>query len=40
LLQYKTKTGIFDFNLAWNAIDEIDPVSWWKGNFEKSAPEL
>ncbi|CAG8698898.1 22566_t:CDS:2, partial [Gigaspora rosea] len=40
LLQYKTKTGIFDFNLAWNAIDELDPVSWRKGNFEKSAPEL
>ncbi|CAG8691933.1 13564_t:CDS:2, partial [Gigaspora margarita] len=27
LLQYKTKTGIFDFNLAWNAIDELDPAA-------------
>ncbi|CAG8584884.1 18644_t:CDS:2, partial [Gigaspora rosea] len=27
-------------NLAWNAVNEVDLVAWWKGNFKESLPEL
>lgn len=40
LTEYKTCTGTFDLPLAWNTINNIDPVAWWRGNFEISAPEL
>ncbi|CAG8772660.1 46533_t:CDS:2, partial [Gigaspora margarita] len=33
LLQYKTRT-------VWNAVDEVDLIAWWKGNFKESASEL
>jgi len=26
--------------LAWNTINEVDSVAWWKENFKISAPEL
>ncbi|CAG8854970.1 22996_t:CDS:1, partial [Gigaspora margarita] len=26
--------------LAWNAVNEVDPVAWWEGNFKESLPEL
>ncbi|CAG8846419.1 5440_t:CDS:2, partial [Gigaspora margarita] len=35
-----TRTGIFNLSLAWNAVNEVDPVAWWEGNFKKSSPEL
>jgi hypothetical protein len=28
LLQYKTRTGIFDIKLAWNTIGKVNPVIW------------
>ena len=40
LTEYKTKTGTFDLKLAWETVDKVDPIAWWKGNFETSAPEL
>lgn len=40
LIEYKTKTGIFNLQLAWETVNNVDPVAWWKGNFEQSAPEL
>ncbi|CAG8789005.1 26163_t:CDS:2, partial [Gigaspora rosea] len=27
-------------DLAWNAVDEVDPIAWWEGNFKESASEL
>ncbi|CAB4430829.1 unnamed protein product [Rhizophagus irregularis] len=35
-----TKTGAFDLKLAWKTVGKVDPITWWKGNFETSAPEL
>ena len=40
LIEYRTQTGVFDFQLAWKTIDKVDPIAWWKGNFGISAPEL
>ncbi|CAG8714010.1 24876_t:CDS:2 [Gigaspora rosea] len=40
LLQYKTRTGVFSLDLAWNAVDEVDPIACWEGNFKESASEL
>jgi len=40
LIEYKTQTGVFNLPLAWKTIDKINPIAWWKGNFENSAPEL
>ncbi|CAG8579805.1 8623_t:CDS:1, partial [Gigaspora margarita] len=40
LLQYKTRTGIFNLSLAWKAVNEVDLVAWWEGNFKESSPEL
>ncbi|CAG8838609.1 30978_t:CDS:2, partial [Gigaspora margarita] len=40
LLQYKTRTGIFNFNLVWNIVDDVDPVAWWQGNFGELASKL
>ncbi|CAG8749868.1 10712_t:CDS:1 [Gigaspora rosea] len=39
LLQYKTQTGVFSLDFAWNAVDEVDPIAWWEGNFKESASE-
>ncbi|CAG8837751.1 31584_t:CDS:1, partial [Gigaspora margarita] len=35
-----TRTGIFNLSLAWNAVNEVDLVAWWEGNFKESLPEL
>ena len=40
LIEYKTQTGVFNFPLAWNTVDKVNPIAWWKGNFATSAPEL
>ena len=40
LLQYKTQTGIFNIKLAWDTVGKVDPITWWKGNFDTIAPQL
>ncbi|CAG8569301.1 16574_t:CDS:2 [Gigaspora rosea] len=40
LLQYKTRTGVFSLDLVWNAVDEVDLIAWWEGDFKESASEL
>jgi hypothetical protein len=37
---YRTQTGIFNITLAWNTIDKINPIAWWKGNFMQLASQL
>ena len=40
LTQYKTRTGIFNIELAWSTVEKIDPIIWWKANFALLAPQL
>jgi hypothetical protein len=40
LLQYKTQTGIFNIKLAWNTVGKINPITWWKDNFDTLASQL
>lgn len=40
ILNYKEKNGVFENKLAWKTAGEIDPITWWCGNFSDSAPEL
>ncbi|CAG8856266.1 4078_t:CDS:2, partial [Gigaspora margarita] len=40
LLQYKTRTGVFNLKLAWSTIYEVDLIAWWEGNFKESSSEL
>src|SRR5271154_70241 len=39
LLQYKTQTGNFNIKLAWDTVGKVDPITWWKGNFDTIAPQ-
>jgi hypothetical protein len=39
-LQYKARSGIFGNSLAWVSINNVDLLTWWKGNFGAVAPEL
>ncbi|CAB4393752.1 unnamed protein product [Rhizophagus irregularis] len=40
ILNYRRKTGVFANKLAWETSDNVDPITWWSGNFSDSAPEL
>src|SRR5687768_8360011 len=40
LLQYKARSGPFNNSLAWKTVDDIDLITWWKGNFSSAASEL
>ncbi|CAG8719460.1 25422_t:CDS:2 [Gigaspora rosea] len=40
LLQYKTRTSVFNLKLAWSAVYKIDLIAWWEGNFKESSLEL
>ncbi|CAG8725088.1 3617_t:CDS:1, partial [Scutellospora calospora] len=30
LTEYKTKTDIFNFQLAWNTVNDVNSIAWWK----------
>ncbi|CAG8856328.1 15510_t:CDS:1, partial [Gigaspora margarita] len=30
IIQYKTKNGPFDHQLAWKSVHQLDPIMWWK----------
>jgi hypothetical protein len=40
ILNYRRKNGVFANKLAWETSDNVDPITWWSGNFSDSAPEL
>ncbi|CAB4384791.1 unnamed protein product [Rhizophagus irregularis] len=40
ILNYRRKTGVFANKLAWETSDNVDPITWWSGNFSDSAPEF
>jgi hypothetical protein len=40
LMSYRAKSDCFNNTLAWNTIENVDPITWWIANFAESAPEL
>jgi hypothetical protein len=40
MMNYRAKSGCFSNVLAWNTIENVDPITWWVANFAESAPEL
>ncbi|CAG8747879.1 10660_t:CDS:2, partial [Gigaspora rosea] len=40
ITEYKTKSGIFNQELIWNTVYQVEPTAWWEANFLSSAPHL
>jgi len=40
LTYHQTYSGIFDMLSAWNTVDKVNLINWWKGNFALAAPQL
>ncbi|CAG8489323.1 7881_t:CDS:2 [Scutellospora calospora] len=37
ITEYKTKSGVFNQELAWKTVYQVEPIAWWEANFLSTA---